>query len=77
MLKKLAYFLKNLQTSRANNSRILSIKNAKFSGYCFYININTYRDFQICISVPLITPYKFMSGYLYFPNNVKNIKDPI
>ena len=25
--KKLAYFLRNLQTSRANNSRILTIKN--------------------------------------------------
>ena len=50
---KLAYFLRNLQTSRANNSRILTIKNAKFSGYCFYINTNLLGDFQICISVPL------------------------
>ena len=23
----------------------------------------------------LINPHKFMSGYLYFPNNVKDIKD--
>ena len=23
----------------------------------------------------LINPYKFMSGYLYFPNNLKDIKD--
>ena len=37
---KLAYFLGNLRTSRANNSRILRIKNAKFSGYCFYMNAN-------------------------------------
>ena len=37
---KLAYSLRNLQTSRANNSRILRIKNAKFSGYCFYMNTN-------------------------------------
>ena len=29
--KKLAYFLRNLQTSWANNSRILRIKNVKFS----------------------------------------------
>ena len=34
-MKKIAYFLRNLQTSRVNNSRILRIKNAKFSGYCF------------------------------------------
>ena len=43
----------NLENSRANNSRILRIKNAKFSGYCFYMNTNIQRDFQICISVPL------------------------
>ena len=30
------------------------IENAKFSGYYFYINLNIYADFQICISVPLI-----------------------
>ena len=23
----------------------------------------------------LINPFKFMSGYLYFPNNLKDIKD--
>ena len=51
---KLAYFLTDLSNSRANNSRILRIKNAKFSGYCFDINTNIYGDFQICISVPLI-----------------------
>ena len=34
---KLFYFLRNFQTSRVNNSRILRIK----------------KDFQICISVPL------------------------
>ena len=48
-----AYFLRNLQTSRAINSRILRIKNVKFSGYCFYMNTNILKDFQICISVPL------------------------
>ena len=37
---KLAYFLRNLQISRANNSRSLRIKNAKFSGYCLYMNTN-------------------------------------
>ena len=45
--------LRNLQTLRANNSRTLSIENVKFSGHCFYMNINIYRDFQICISVLL------------------------
>ena len=35
------------------NSRILTIKDAKFSGYYFYISLNILEDFQICISVPL------------------------
>ena len=29
------------------------IKNAKFSGYYFYMNLNVWGDFQICISVPI------------------------
>ena len=29
------------------------IKNAKFSGYYFDMNLNIWGDFQICISVPL------------------------
>ena len=49
----LAYFLRKIQTLRVNNSRILTIKNAKFSGYYFYMNLNIQGDFQICISVPL------------------------
>ena len=40
-------------TSRANNWRILRIKNAKFEGYCFYTNTNIQGNFQICISVSL------------------------
>ena len=44
---KLAYFLKNLQNSWANNSRILMIKNAKFSGYCLYMNIKLYGNFNL------------------------------
>ena len=36
-----------------NNSRILKIKNAKFSGHYFYMNLNIWADFQFCISVPL------------------------
>ena len=50
---KLAYFLKILQTSRGNNSRILRIQNAKFSGYWFSMNTSIQGYFQICISVPL------------------------
>ena len=38
--KKLAYFLRNLQTSRANNSQNLWTKKAKFSAYSFYMNTN-------------------------------------
>ena len=58
MLKISLLFFRNLQknfwkTSRENNSRILRIKNAKFSGYCFYMKIHILADFQICISVPL------------------------
>ena len=29
------------------------IKNAKFSGYYFDINLIIWGDFQICVSVPL------------------------
>ena len=36
--KVLAYFLRNVLASLANNSRILKIKEVKFSGYCFYMN---------------------------------------
>ena len=57
--QKLIYFLRNLKTSRVNNSRVLRIKNAKFSGYCFYMNTNIERDFQFRISVPLSTSFAF------------------
>ena len=47
---KLAYLkLRNLQTLRENTSRIVRIKDAKFSGYCFYMNTNIWGDFKICI----------------------------
>ena len=39
-VKKVAYFLRKIQTLRVRNSTILSIKNANFSGYCFYMNSN-------------------------------------
>ena len=50
---KLTYFLRKVQTSRVNNSKILTISNAKFPGYHFYMNSNIYRNFQIGTSVPL------------------------
>ena len=39
-VKKWPTFLRKIQISRVDNSRILSIRDAKFSGYCFYINQN-------------------------------------
>ena len=48
------YFLRKTQSSRANNSRTLRFKNAKFSGYCFYMKLSIWQNFQICISVPLM-----------------------
>ena len=58
---KISLFLMNLQTSRANNSRIVGIRNAKFSGCCFYINTKIQGDF--CIGVPIIEYNK-----KYFPS---------
>ena len=52
MLKISLLFKKNT-TVRVNNSRILTIKNAKFSGHYFYTISNIWGDFQICISVTL------------------------
>ena len=37
-----------------NSLRILEIQNAKFSEYYIYVNKNIWRDFQICIWVPLM-----------------------
>ena len=50
---KISLLFKKFAKVMVNNSRILRIKNAKFSGYCFYVNKNILGDFQICISVPL------------------------
>ena len=50
---KISLLFKKYITSWVNNSNILKTKSAKFSGYCFYLNTNIQRDFQICISVPL------------------------
>ena len=58
MFRKLAYFLRTIQASRANNSIIFRIKNAKFSGYCFYMDTIICREifksalvYLQCISV--------------------------
>ena len=50
---KISLRFKKFTNFTGYNSRILRIKNAKFSGYCFYINTNMLGDFQICIRVPL------------------------
>ena len=47
-----------MQILRVNNSRILTIKIAKFSGYYIDMNLNIWGDFHIWISVPLT---KFIS----------------
>ena len=39
-VKKVAYYLRKMQTLRVINSTIVSIKDANFSGYCFYMNSN-------------------------------------
>ena len=51
-----------------NNSRILTIRNAKFSGYYFYINLNIWGDFQICFGVPLKRDFS-SSKTIHFNNN--------
>ena len=48
-----------------NNSRIVTIKTAKLSGYCFYLNLNIWGNFQICISVPLTKLKEIKLFYLH------------
>ena len=40
MLKISLLFKKNINFNQVNNSAILRIENAKFSGYYFYMNLN-------------------------------------
>ena len=54
MLKICLLFKKLSNFTGIYNSRILRIKKAKLSGYCFNMNANKQGDFQICISVHLI-----------------------
>ena len=63
MLQTNLLFKKNTDI-RVNNSRILTIKNAKLSGYYFYMNLNISGYFQICISVPLMS---FVKVFLHKP----------
>ena len=64
---KISLFLMNLQTSRANNSRIVGIRNAKFSGCCFYINTKIQRDF--CVGVPII---EYNKRNIFLQNHAEN-----
>ena len=48
-----------------NNSRILTIKNAKFSGYYFHMNLNIWGVFRFCISVTLTKLKKIKLFYLH------------
>ena len=44
---KISLLLRKIQTLRVNNSTILTIKNARLSGYYFHMNLNIWGDFQI------------------------------
>ena len=46
-----------MQTTRINNSRILWVKDRKFSVYCFYMKPEYILKFSNCISVPLTRKY--------------------
>ena len=51
---KAAYFLRKIHILRVNNSTILSMRNAKFSGYCFHVNPNYSEIFKsalVCLYV--------------------------
>ena len=63
MLKISLLFKRKRQTLRVNNLRILKIKNAEFSGYYFYMKLNIWGHFQICISVPLIRHFNLTSEW--------------
>ena len=41
-----------IQTSQINVSRILGIRNVKFSSYCIYMDTNIEGNSQVCVSVP-------------------------
>ena len=47
-----------------NNSRTLTIKDVKFSGYYLHMNSNIWGDFQICIIVSLRYLLRYTSGHI-------------
>ena len=60
---KISLLFKKFTDFTANKSRIRRIWNAKFSGYCFYMNANIFGDFQIYISVTLSIIVQFVSDH--------------
>ena len=68
---KIRPLLRDLQTLRASNSKILWIKKAKLSRYCIvFIWTETNREiFQICISVPLQFVIFKTAKLLFWRNN--------
>ena len=59
---KISVLFMKLTNFTGKYSRIVRIKIAKFSGYCFYMNTNIQGDFQIYISVPFS-----LKSNVYFP----------
>ena len=72
MLKISLLFKKNTNLP-VNNSRILTIKNAKFSSYYLRINLNILGDFQICISVPLSNQLKTVFRFSQYKERMLSI----
>ena len=57
---KVRRLFENLPSSRVTNSRVLRIKNAKFSGYCFYVKTN---KFTVNIKTYFILVKAFIYGF--------------
>ena len=60
--------LRNLQTSRANNSRILRIRHVKFSRYCFYVNTNIQEEKNIPLKFQV-----FMNKHPFYDLKRQNV----
>ena len=63
---KISLLSKKFTNFTGKNSRILRIKNAKFSGYHFYMNTNILGDFQICINEPLKQIHLFFTHFIEY-----------
>ena len=57
---KVRRLFENLPSSRVTNSRVLRIKNAKFSGYCFYMKTN---KFTVNIKTYFVLVKAFIYGF--------------